>query len=526
MKELVVILFIAGVVFRLARPIALRFTNEVDFARRRNVWVALTVVAFMTSNFWIFALFAVPTYIWMGRKDSNPIAAYLLSMHVVAPVLVDIPAPGIQVFGLDNYRLLAFCILIPTALRARRSIGSAGNSRMTDWLLLAYGAVQVVLFVPPDLPNHVILQDSATNLLRRVFLFLIDVFVLYYAITRSCNDQRKLIDAEAAFCLSSAIMALVATFEHFKGWLLYTQLAHSWNPEDGNYLMAWLLRGDTWLRAQASGGHSLSLGVMLATSFGFWLFLRMRVPTQIARFAPGIIFWLGMLAANSRGAWIGAVLIYLGYSALKPRAVSRMFKAAFMIGIVLGLVSMSPLGDSLIKSLPFTGGAPDANVIYRQRLLERSLELLQAHPFFGDQLAIQEMEDLRQGQGIIDIVNTYVGVALFSGWVGLGLFVSFILSATFRAYRAAVRTMPTDSERALLGFNIVACAIGIMLMIADCSLILGVEKIFYVVISFATAYARQTSQMTAPHPSLDAPQPTDVEANQKIAQRTARHESA
>jgi len=139
MKELIVILVIAGLTFRLVKPIALLFSADADFLRRRNVWLALTIIAFLSPNFWIFALFAVPIYVWIGRKDSNPIAAYLLLMHVVPPVLVDLPAiGGSQLFALDNYRLLSFCVLIPTALRARRLIdrNRIYRGRMTDLLLL------------------------------------------------------------------------------------------------------------------------------------------------------------------------------------------------------------------------------------------------------------------------------------------------------------------------------------------------------------------------------------------------------
>jgi O-antigen ligase len=503
MKELIVILALAGLTFWLAKPIALRFSPNADFLRRRNVWFALTIIAFLSPNFWIFALFAVPIYIWMGRKDSNPIAAYLLLMHVVPPVAVDLPAiGGSQLFSLDNYRLLSFCILIPVALRGRRSINHshAARSRMTDLLLLAFLVVQCATFVPPDLPNHVILQDSPTNFLRRAFLEFVDIFVLYYAISRSCNDQNKIVDAQAAFCLSSGIMAVVAIFEHFKGWPLYTQLAARWDPTDAYFQSAWLLRGDSWLRTQASAGHALSLGIVLAIAFGFWLYLQSRSATLRARLTIGIVFWLGMIASFSRGPWIGAVLIYLAYSALKPRGISRLFKAGFLIAIVLGLVSLSPIGEKMMTSLHVTGtgGQPDADFIYRQRLLDRTLELVQAHPLFGDQLAMQEMEDLRQGQGIIDIVNTYVGVLLFYGWVGLVLFVGFILSALTGAFRAAKAAISTDTDWGLLGFNITACIFGMLFMIADCSLIFGVEKMFYGLVALAAAYARQGKQATSP----------------------------
>jgi hypothetical protein len=508
MKQLIVILVIAGVVFRLGKPLALRFSAQADFLRRRNVWLALTIIAFLSPNFWIFAFLAVPIYLWVGRKDSNPIAAYLLLMHVVPPVAVDIPVFGTgQLFSVDNFRLLSFCILFPAAILARRSIGHSPrtDSRMTDLLLLAYGAVQIALFVPPDLPSHIVLQDSATNVMRRAFLFFFDIFVLYYAISRSCSDQRKIVDAQAAFCLSAAIMALIAVFEHFKKWLLYTQLANDWNPSDANYLMAWLFRGDSWLRTQASAGHALALGFLLAIAFGFWLHLQSRVPTLRARLAVSTIFWFGMIAAFSRGPWIGAVLIYLAYSALKPRAVSRVFRAAFVVAVALGLLSLSPIGERLLGSLPFTGAQADANFVYRQRLLDRSLQLIQAHPLFGDQLAVQKMEDLRQGQGIIDIVNTYVGVALFNGWVGLALFLGFILSAAAGVLRAAKASIATDQDWGLLGFNILACIAGVLFMIAGCSLIMGVQKMFYILIALAAGYVRQSKQMTS---HLTAPEST------------------
>jgi hypothetical protein len=524
MKELIVILGIAAVTFRLAKPIALRFSAEADFLRRRNVWFALTVIGFFSPSFWIFAFFAVPIYIWAGRKDSNPIAAYLLLLHVVPPVLIDIPSiGGSQLFNVDNYRLLSFCILIPAALRARRVPDrDRYGSRMTDLLLLGYALVQSALFVPPDLPSHVILHDSATNMMRRAFLIFLDIVVLYYAVSRSCNDRRKIIDAEAAFCLSCGIMALVASFEHVRGWLLYKALAQTWNPLDPNYIQAWLLRGDTWLRTQASSGHPLSLGIMLAVAFGFWLYLQSRVTTLRARVGVGIVFWCGLIAAFPRGAWIGTVLIYLAYSALKPRAVSRIFKAGFVIVILFGLVSLSPVGEKLISSLPFAGGQADPTFVYRQRLFDRSLELIESNPLFGDQLAMLQMEDLRQGQGIIDIVNTYIGVALFSGFVGIALFLGFIFTAAAGVFRTARAAISTDPEWGLLGFNILACILGMLFMLADCSLILGVEKIFYILIGLAAAYARSGTKKPSDSP---APNPVRRKGNEPVPRDKANRGS-
>jgi hypothetical protein len=49
------------------------------------------------------------------------------------------------------------------------------------------------------------------------------------------------------------------------------------------------------------------------------------------------------------------------------------------------------------------------------------------------------MEDLRQGEGIIDLVNTYAQVGLFYGIAGLALFVTPALVAFLGAAREAKR---------------------------------------------------------------------------------------
>src|ERR1700737_2139082 len=185
-KALIVVLAIGAVIFHFARPIALRFGAERDFVRRRNVWFVLTTTAFLSPNFWLFALVAAPLFAWAGRKDSNPVAFYLLLFQVIPQIPIDIPVPGLNAFfQLDNYRLLSLSVLVPTAWRLRQSKGTdriRGTTAM-DILLVAYCVLQLVLFVPPDLPNHVILQDSPTNDLRRGFLFFIDIYVLYYVVS-------------------------------------------------------------------------------------------------------------------------------------------------------------------------------------------------------------------------------------------------------------------------------------------------------------------------------------------------------
>jgi hypothetical protein len=493
-KALVVVLAIAALVFRLGKPIALRFSSEPDFARRRNVWFVLTITAFLTPSFWLFVLVAVPLLTWAGRRDSNPLALYLIMLHVIPPLPIDIPVIGIkQLFALDNYRLLSFCVLIPAAWRLRKLKDSSRIRGLTamDFSILAFGMLQLLNYVPPDLPDHTILQDSATNVLRRAFLFLVDIYVLYFVASRTCGGRRALIDAMSAACLAGAVMASLAIFESVRNWLLYANLAQQWGWREayGIRYGFYFFRGG-FLRAEVAAGHALALGYLLAIAFGFWLYLKSHVKSRRLRIAVAALFWLGLLASQARGPLIGAVAIYFAFSVFGPRAVPRVLKSFIVVALLVATVSLTPFGERVVNSIPFFGKSTDrASVDYRQRLAERSWELTQLHPFLGDPLARTKMEDLRQGEGIIDLVNSYASVTLFYGSFGLVLFMSVIVVGLFKAYRTGREFARSDPDFALLGISLVACLLGTLLMIGNSSLLNGYEKFFYLLAGLAAAYA-------------------------------------
>jgi O-Antigen ligase len=486
-KALIVVLAIAAAIFHLAKPIALRFMSGEDFSRRRLVWIVLTAVSFVSPNFWLYTVVAIPMLVWAGRNDSNSIALYLFLLHVIPPVDVIIPILGNNgLFPLDNYRLLALCVLLPAVIRFRKNQDGARASAfgIMDILLLAFGVLQVALYTPPDLPFHSVIPDSPSNALRRAVLFLLDIYLLYFAVSRICQSRQKMVEAVATFCLACAVMAAIAMFERMKGWLLYVDIASRWGTDPNAAF--YLTRGGL-VRAQVSAGHSIALGYLLAVAFGLWLYLRSHVQNRRYRIGVTLLLWGGLFAAFSRGAWLGAATVYFAFIVTGPRAVSRLVKGTCLALVIAGLVAVSPMGDQIIEMLPATGKPAD---MYRHRLAERGWELVLAHPFFGDQFPWPEMEDLRQGEGIIDIVNTYLGVGLNYGLIGLFCFLSFILLGATKVYARTKELTHSDPDLALLGASLIACIGGILIMIDSASFILGCEKMFYVLAGLTTAYAR------------------------------------
>jgi hypothetical protein len=462
LKELIVVLVIALAIFKFAKPVASLFTTQDDFARRRNTWFAVTILAFLCPIFWLFCLVAIPFLVAAGRKDSNPGAVYLMLMYVVPGTSWRVPMVGFSyLIDLNFQLLLSFCVMVPAALRVLKSKQQTPGLKMMDCCLLAYLALTSLYFVLPEISRGVLMTPTFTDCLRRAFESFFEIYVPYFVLSRSSSNRREVQDILAAFCLSCAVMAAIGTFEGAKHWLLYGAMRSQWGLEYNPYLM----RGES-IRAMAATVHPLVLGYLLAVAFGLWLCLKSNVQSKLSRNAVIVLYWFGLLAAYSRGPWVGAILIYFIYVALSRRAVSRLLKAAGATALIGLIVAISPLGNKIANVIPYFGGTVDeGNITYRQRLLDRAWQIIQDNPFLGDQHAFSKMEDLRQGQGIIDLMNGFVNILLDNGFVGLLLFLSFVMIGVIKAWRLSRESTRVGAEFGTMGASLVACILGTMVMI-------------------------------------------------------------
>lgn len=478
LKALLVVLVLASLVFGIAKSTCLRFMSESDFTHRRNVWLTLTVSAFTISNFWLYSVVAFAVMYWAGKKDQNPVAMYVLLLHVVPPLGMELPAMLVDnLFKLDNYRVLAFAILIPAAwqLAHAKDKTQFGDHKSFDRWLLAYLILQLGLLMP---------YEDLTNTARRGFLFAIDSLVLFYVASRTCSDRAKLVETLAMFVLAGCILATVAVFESPKGWLLYG-LAPHWGID--LKITSYLLRGDT-LRAQASTGHALSLGYLLSIAIGFWLFLSAELKPRTKVWAGGIIIWSGLLAAFSRAPWLAAVLVFLMYQAMVPNGMRQLSKTLLVFTPILGIILITPLGTRIVDNLPFIGNVGAENVDYRQNLATAAWERIQEYPFFGDPFFMSHLEHLRQGQGIIDLVNVYLSVAMLFGLFGLALFVAPLLIALIKTWLLTRRLSLINPQLSTLGAALTACITGTLFFMATSSFVDGVAKGFYLLAGLAAGF--------------------------------------
>lgn len=467
-KELIVVAFIGAIVFVLAKPLLLRIgTSQEDYSRRRLVWYLVTIAAFLAPNFWLFSGVAICVLATFGRKDPNPAAIFLLLLYVVPDISERIPMIGISYLFSLNFRLiLSFCIMAPAAARLRSAHFSGRRPGRTamDVMLLSYCVLTAFLFVHPEISPGVLMTETPTDSIRRVFVEFFSLFVPYYAISRSLDERRKIVEALAYFCLAGCVISAVAVFEAMKHWLLYSDMVARWTTDTA--MIPYLAR-DGSLRAAASAGHPLALGTLLASMLGLWMGVKSFVDSRPWRVAITLLLCAGLFAAYSRGPWLGAAVAYVAFVTVRGEIFTKPLKVVAIPLLVVAVVMFTPLGDKVKSVFPFLGGnVGDQNIVYRERLFDVSREIISQSPLLGDQEALLKMQDLRQGEGIIDLMNGYIVILLGSGFVGLFLYMSFILGGVSKAWAAYRRLVSMDRDLSLVGVGLVSSIVSTLLMMA------------------------------------------------------------
>jgi hypothetical protein len=385
-----------------------------------------------------------------------------------------------HLFPINAYRLLTLAVLFPFALRL---LSSADDSTNRMGRKLAYTLLVVFLFfqVAQLAPN-----DAVTNSVRRLFLGMLDSILLVYVFSRGIRSIAQVREILVSYAMVLAVMAPIAAFESARGWLLYQSLAAKWNaPMD----FAFLMRGDM-LRAQVSTGHALAYGYLSAIAFGMWLYISKN--KDLGRpmvWLGGAWMWMGLIASYSRAPWLTAVLMLFIFTLMAPGSKGRIVKLMAFTSIAAAAIMTLPIGEKIIALLPFVGTVDSENVTYRQRLAEESWKVIQQFPVFGTPDALLYLEHMRQGEGIIDLVNVYASIALFHGFFGFSLFFGYFLIALLSAYRAMKRDRRKSIEAATLGACLVTLLLGTHFFMATGSFGTGLEQMSWILSALALGYA-------------------------------------
>jgi O-antigen ligase len=491
LKALAYILATATVVFLFSKaPACAVACASRNFDRRRNAWLALTLIAFLSHDIWIYLIGATALLLWLQRVDSNRLALFCFLLFALPPIRHEISALGVgKAFDIDYVRLLALTVLLPAFLTVRKHSDSAPFGRsIPDKLLAGYLILNCL-----QMFEH----RTLTAILREGFFYaFIDVFLPYYVASRALRNLAEFRDVLMSLAVAGLVLGAILFEEFARYWLLYAALERALGAMVVG--MDYLGRGGN-LRALGTMGHAIVAGYAVAVVLGVFLYLRRVVPSSAAWHLGFLLLSAGLVGTLSRGPWMGAALIIVAYVAFGPAPVLGITKLGVLGLVTVPLLMLTPAGPIIIDYLPFIGRIDEKSVIGRQILAEVSYRLFWENPVLGryDFVDTPAMQALKGADGIVDLVNTYVVIGLARGLVGLSLFAGFFIAVLLSIYKA-MRRLPDRDERYDLGRALIATLLGILLIIGTVSPIFHVPTIYWLVAGLGVGYAAMLAYERAP----------------------------
>lgn len=487
LKPLLVILVLTMGVFAFAKEQACAVAiTKGEFSHRRNLWLGLTLVVFLAHNFWLYIIVAGILLFFAARREPSKFAMFFFLLLAVPPIEAEIKGvPGIRnLFTIDYYRLLSLTVLVPAylSLRKQPDIERFGRS-MPDKLI----AMHMIIFFALKLT-----AVSVTDALRQgVFYAFIDVFLPYYVASRSLRTLQDFRGTLMGFMVGVLVVGVIGVFESTKGWPLYGGIGDALGTSSAQ---GFVIREGA-LRAVVTFGLPIPFGYVMATAIGLFLYVGKIGLSPAARLLGWLALLAGLVAGVSRGPWVGAAVMLLVFLVTGASGVTAIVKLAVLGLLGLPLLALPVRENMILDYLPFVGTIQSSNVEYRWRLLGAGLTVIMDNPWFGtpDAIDTPEMQAMKQGQGIIDVVNTYLQVALERGLVGLSVFVAFFAAVAAGIVRGMKTLTNRNDERHVLGQALLATLLGILVIIGTVSTILIIPWIYWSIAGIGVAYARMTT---------------------------------
>ncbi|MGB4811289.1 MAG: O-antigen ligase family protein [Methylophilaceae bacterium] len=469
--------------------------EEKQFNRWRNTWFAVNIIAFLAGNFWIFAGLTALILWFVGKQEKNHFALFFVLLLALPRISENIPGFGLVnfLFPIDYVTILSLTVLFPAYLSLRSERETRPFlSYWVDRILLVYMFLGVVL----------LLRDTTvTDAMRKVVSTYATIFLPYYVASRGIKSLQQFKEVLAGFTIAAMLAGAIAIIEYSLFWLLYGNLKDflgvKWD------MGAYLDRGDS-LRALATLGQPIALGFVMAIALGFYLFLSHFTKNKYIKLIALTFLLGGLYVPLSRGPWIGAMLLIILYIIISPKAIKRLAMLAVAVAVALPIMTSMPAGKKVMDMLPFIGKTDTENVDYRVRLLDAAYTVFNRYPLLG---SVKYREDLAglgmvQGEGIVDVVNTYLDVVLEYGIIGFMLYLSFFTIVVFTIIQNYKKLDDKQSDMHLLGRVLFVTQVAILVTITSVSSILVIPVVYWAIAGLSLSYERIAIGFVALRPNV------------------------
>lgn len=404
--------------------------------KETNAWLLmfamLAIAAIMTGSLRIVFTGLILIKIFYAGNDLDRNLTLFLFLLPILPVSGEIMLPTRDIhFVVANYTLLVILVFLVPVLPKL-----IAEARRNERKILFY--IPVLFIIGRELPfllddtidlthtvENYVIEQSTTGKIRDTITYFIKFILPYYAMVSWVNSHKRLNLALFAICTSGLVIMIIAFPSGVLGWdffrTIFSEVSDTFRFRDGR------------LRLNVNMEHSITFGFYATIFFGAMLalvslvkFNLLRLVVVLACIIPAVYF------TNSKGAMVGAFVTLISFFYFKMQGSSRRISSAFLATLLL------------LIALPFLLASTESNrrierevdisqvdsFEYRKRLAVAEFKLIVKKPLFGypDAYRTPEMEAMRQGEGIIDPVNTYLTIAMIQGVICLSMYLLIIFT--------------------------------------------------------------------------------------------------
>jgi hypothetical protein len=472
MKALIIAIF----AFMSVSVLFANATKNQYFMRFGILAIIVFFVSMYTGNIYVAFITYVFISIYVMKKECvNTLYFYIVLLPAFPlSISLSLGLPGIDTLVVFNHhRILILVMLMPLFFKVLSDGGS-----LLDPLKTYSGLIDRLLLLYIFLEWVSLFRDYELLVACRRSLFLVvDVWLAYFVVSRTV---RSINTALAVVLYTAIILAVIGVFEQKLFYRIYDAITL---PMGAPYLFVKIRDGQ--LRSYASMSNPLVLGFFFALAF--LLAYRVRDLFLCPKYFPWLLSAVIILGADSTGsrspvfANIVGVLVLIWWY-FGRGFVAKTAKYAFVIFVLLFIVFFSGGAKYLLAFDDDQG-----TFQYRYDLIFNALHIVTKSPLLGTSPVIYLQDPILlqslQGEGIIDITNTYLLIALKSGLVSLAAYLGIWFALLKGLY-----SIPADDKTSAL---LMAVCMVVMVMLFITSAISFVPAYCWLLIALTSGYIRR-----------------------------------
>ncbi len=464
--------------------------NQEQAGRLRNAVLFVLSSAFLLQSVWLFFASLLAIKALSKCQDHQERLLFFLVLTFCFPnVYIDIPGfAGMRyLIKLEYLMVLMLIFLIPTLKNNSPDRPFRFNDKQypVDFYVVLFASALILL----DFRDN-----TVTNGIRMGLISALTILAPYYAVSRSLFKPEHFSTFYRGLLIVCCLISAVAVLELLFHWRLFSGVTRALSSN----LIGYTER-DGLLRAGATCGSPIVLGTVLILGFSALLYLHNEIKEKWVIWCLWGLLGAGMLATISRGPWVGFALLILVYAWYSSNKSVIFFRLAALA--VVSIIALAATGqfDRFVQLLPFIGSTDSGSIDYRDKLIDNAWIVFQKNMLIGSTtfLNTPEMQSMIQGQGIVDLVNTFIQLGLRYGLFGAGTLALIFAILLIKLHRCA--TQCRDIQVKKLCQVQIATVFAVLFTISTVSLVSFIPLVIWLTIGMASATILIANQKSAQH---------------------------